>query len=165
MIYAVFDTNVLVSALITHNVNASTVKVVEAIGNGKVIPLYNDEIVAEYDEVLSREKFGLLKSKVKRLIETLKNKGIDSERVASGEAFPDVSDAVFYEVALSKENAYLVTGNLKHFPSTPMTDEERIYNLENDYHVPYSDRVAFLMGWLGHGKKEAWMRKYKSEKK
>lgn len=120
MIYAVFDTNVLVSALITHNVNASTVKVVEAIGNGKVIPLYNDEIVAEYDEVLSREKFGLLKSKVKRLIETLKNKGIDSERVASGEAFPDVSDAVFYEVALSKENAYLVTGNLKHFPSTPI---------------------------------------------
>lgn len=120
MIYAVFDTNVLVSALITHNVNASTVKVVEAIGNGKVIPLYNDEIVAEYNEVLSREKFGLLKSKVKRLIETLKNKGIDSERVASGEAFPDVSDAVFYEVALSKENAYLVTGNLKHFPSTPI---------------------------------------------
>jgi predicted nucleic acid-binding protein len=67
MIYAVFDTNVLVSALITHNVNASTVKVVEAIGDGKVIPLYNDEIVAEYDEVLSREKFGLLKNRVKRL--------------------------------------------------------------------------------------------------
>lgn len=120
MIYAVFDTNVLVSALITHNVNASTVKVVEAIGDGKVIPLYNDEIVAEYDEVLSREKFGLLKNRVKRLIEALKNKGINSERVASGETFPDASDAVFYEVALSKENAYLVTGNLKHFPSTPI---------------------------------------------
>lgn len=120
MIYAVFDTNVLVSALITHNVNASTVKVVEAIGNGKVIPLYNDEIVAEYDEVLSRKKFGLLKNRVKRLIEALKNKGINSERVASGETFPDASDAVFYEVALSKENAYLVTGNLKHFPSTPI---------------------------------------------
>ena len=54
------------------------------------------------------------------MIEALKNKGINSERVASGEAFPDVSDAVFYEVALSKENAYLVTGNLKHFPSTPI---------------------------------------------
>lgn len=120
MIYAVFDTNVLVSALITHNVNASTVKVVEAIGDGKVIPLYNDEIVAEYDEVLSRKKFGLLKNRVKRLIEALKNKGINSERVASGETFPDASDAVFYEVALSKENAYLVTGNLKHFPSTPI---------------------------------------------
>ena len=120
MIYAVFDTNVLVSALITHNVNASTVKVVDAIGDGKVIPLYNDEIVAEYDEVLSRKKFGLLKNRVKRLIETLKNKGINSERVASGETFPDASDAVFYEVALSKESAYLVTGNLKHFPRTPI---------------------------------------------
>ncbi|MBQ1409445.1 MAG: putative toxin-antitoxin system toxin component, PIN family [Bacteroidales bacterium] len=120
MIYAVFDTNVLVSALITHNVNASTVKVVDAISDGKVIPLYNDEIVAEYDEVLSRKKFGLLKNRVKRLIEALKNKGINSERVASGETFPDASDAMFYEVALSKENAYLVTGNLKHFPNTPI---------------------------------------------
>ena len=48
MIYAVFDTNVLVSALITHNVNASTVKVVEAIGDGKVIPLYNDETLPQH---------------------------------------------------------------------------------------------------------------------
>ena len=113
MIYAVFDTNVLVSALITHNVNASTVKVVEAIGDGKVIPLYNYEIVAEYDEVLSREKFGLLKNRVKRLIEALKNKGIDSERVASGEAFPDVSDAVFYEVALLRIPSPLVSATCR----------------------------------------------------
>ena len=120
MIYAVFDTNVLVSAMITHNANSATVRIVEAIGDGKVIPLYNDEIVAEYDEVLCRNKFGLLRVKVKRLITTLKNKGINSERVASGETFPDASDAVFYEVALSKDNAYLVTGNLKHFPVSPI---------------------------------------------
>ena len=29
---------------------------------------------------------------------------------------PDPKDVVFYEVALSKEDAYLVTGNIKHFP-------------------------------------------------
>lgn len=120
MIYAVFDTNVLVSAMITHNANSATVRIVEAIGDGKVIPLYNDEIVAEYDAVLCRNKFGLLRVKVNRLIATLKNKGINSERVASGETFPDASDAVFYEVALSKDNAYLVTGNLKHFPVSPI---------------------------------------------
>ena len=120
MIYAVFDTNVLVSAMITHNANSATVRIVEAIGDGKVVPLYNDEIVAEYDEVLSRNKFGLLRVKVKRLIETLKSKGIDSECVTSGETFPDASDAVFYEVALSKDDAYLVTGNLKHFPVSPI---------------------------------------------
>ncbi len=120
MIYAVFDTNVLVSAMITHNANSATVKVVEAIGEGKIVPLYNDEIVAEYDEVLCRAKFGLLRIKVKRLITTLKSKGVNSDRVASGETFSDASDAVFYEVALSKEDAYLVTGNIKHFPVSPI---------------------------------------------
>ena len=29
-------------------------------------------------------------------------------------------NAVFYEVALSKEDAYLVTGNIKHFPVSPI---------------------------------------------
>lgn len=120
MIYAVFDTNVLVSAMITHNANSATVKVVEAIGEGKIVPLYNDEIVAEYDEVLCRAKFGLLRIKVKRLIATLKSKGVNSDRVASGETFSDASDAVLYEVALSKEDAYLVTGNIKHFPVSPI---------------------------------------------
>ncbi len=42
------------------------------------------------------------------------------ERIFSGEVFPDVSDAVFYGVALSKEGSYLVTGNKKHFPKAPI---------------------------------------------
>lgn len=46
--------------------------------------------------------------------------GISSERVHSDEVFPDQDDVVFYEVALSKEDAYLVTGNTKHFPKTPI---------------------------------------------
>ena len=33
--------------------------------------------------------------------------------------FPDPKDLVFYEVALSKEDSFLVTGNLKHFPKKP----------------------------------------------
>ena len=28
--------------------------------------------------------------------------------------------AVFYEVALSKEGSYVVTGNQKHFPKSPI---------------------------------------------
>ena len=31
-----------------------------------------------------------------------------------------LKDAVFYEVALSKDDAYLITGNTKHFPHTPI---------------------------------------------
>ena len=37
----------------------------------------------------------------------------------SEETFIDKKDLVFYEVALSKEDSFLVTGNLKHFPKKP----------------------------------------------
>jgi hypothetical protein len=42
-------------------------------------------------------------------------------------------DVVFYEVALSKEDAYLVTGNNKHFPQSPIvvTPAEMIKILES----------------------------------
>lgn len=50
------------------------------------------------------------------MIGRITSDGIDSQRVASDEVFPDPDDVVFYEVALSKEDAFLVTGNQKHFP-------------------------------------------------
>lgn len=59
MVYAVIDTNVLVSALITRNPQAATAKVLESIFGGLIIPMYNDEIIAEYTEVLRRAKFKL----------------------------------------------------------------------------------------------------------
>ena len=46
--------------------------------------------------------------------------GIPAERIQSNEVFPDIDDVFFYEVALSKDNAYLVTGNKKHFPKSPI---------------------------------------------
>ena len=56
MIYAVIDTNVLVSALFTSNVEAATVKVLDALFQKKIIPLYNEDIYEEYVEVLNRPK-------------------------------------------------------------------------------------------------------------
>jgi hypothetical protein len=38
---------------------------------------------------------------------------------AKDEVFPDSNDIVFYEVKMSKEGAYLVTGNIKNFPKMP----------------------------------------------
>ncbi len=120
MKYAVIGTNVLASAMITHDAASPTVKVVEAIGQGELVPLYNEEIITEYNDVLSRAKFGFLHLSVARLIRTLMDKGIMMERLSSGETFTDASDTVFYEVALSKEGSYLVTGNKKHFPKAPI---------------------------------------------
>ena len=55
--YAVIDTNVFISALLSKNSDAATVKVLQAIFDGRIVPLYHDEILAEYREVLHREKF------------------------------------------------------------------------------------------------------------
>lgn len=48
LVYAVIDTNVFISALITKNSEASTVKVLEAVLKGDIVPLYHEDIIAEY---------------------------------------------------------------------------------------------------------------------
>lgn len=119
-VYAVFDTNVLVSAMITHNPDAPTVKVIEAMALGKIMPLYNYEIVHEYDNVLHRDKFNLLDEDVANMIGSILKNGLNVDRTESELEFPDATDAVFYEVALSKEGAFVITGKAKHFPKTPI---------------------------------------------
>ena len=119
MVYAVIDTNIFVSALITHNLSASTVKVLESMFVNRFTPLYNDEIIAEYEDVLHRRKFKLTEEQIRTVIDYVKQNGIDSDRFPYDGDMPDEDDRVFYEVALSEEDSFLVTGNLKHFPHTP----------------------------------------------
>jgi len=119
-VYAVIDTNVLVSAMLTHNLESATTKTIEAIVTGKIQPLYNPEIIKEYEDVLNRKKFDLENDDVDQLLRFIIQVGINIERTKSNEVLPDPSDAVFYEVALSKEGSFVVTGNLKHFPKSPI---------------------------------------------
>lgn len=113
--YAVFDTNVIVSALLTSHPDSPTATLLNMVMDGVITPVFNEEILNEYTEVLSRKKFGFSSEQVHHVISALAT-GINMGRTHSDEEFPDPDDAVFYEVALSKEDAYLVTGNLKHFP-------------------------------------------------
>ena len=46
--------------------------------------------------------------------------GMCLDPTTSSEDFPAPDDRVFYEVALTKDGAYMVTGNLKHFPKSPI---------------------------------------------
>ena len=55
--YAVLDTNVLVSALLGASRMSIPTLVLKAVTERQLIPLYNDEIINEYREVLSRKKF------------------------------------------------------------------------------------------------------------
>lgn len=134
MIYAVIDTNVLVSAIITSNMQSPTLRVVEAMLAKKITPMYDDEIIREYSEVLHRPKFGFDDKVINSYLEAIMREGIAAKRVTSAGSFPDPKDVVFYEVALSKDEAYLVTGNKKHFPNTPIvvTPAEMIEILQRE---------------------------------
>ena len=63
MIYAVIDTNVLVSALITKNPEAATAKVVRLLLEQEFIPLYDAGIIAEYEDVLHRSNMANMEKK------------------------------------------------------------------------------------------------------
>lgn len=115
-IFVVVDTNVVVSGMITKNMDSPTVSVLESLTEKSITPLYCEEILKEYGDVLCREKFHLPMEKIKKFIEMVKSDGVASHRVPSKENLPDPKDVVFYEVALSKEDSFLVTGNIRHFP-------------------------------------------------
>ncbi len=68
MICAVIDTNVLVSALITHNPAAATAGVVRLLLEQGFIPMYDDDIIAEYEDVLHRPRFPILSETADALI-------------------------------------------------------------------------------------------------
>lgn len=115
--FAVIDTNVIVSALISKNIDSNPGKVFRAIVQERIVPLYNDEILEEYRCVLSRPKFHLAPDLIETVLKAIIVDGLNLDRVpATGIDFPDPKDIVFYEISISKENAYLVTGNIKHFP-------------------------------------------------
>jgi len=117
--YAVFDTNVLVSSLMSKRIDSPTVVLLDYVLDGQVVLLYNDEILEEYKDVLHRSKFEFSEDRIVAVLDMVAT-GLNVERTPSGETFPDADDAVFYEVALSKEGSYVVTGNQKHFPKSPI---------------------------------------------
>ena len=121
MLYAVIDTNVLVSALLSSYEDAATVQVVKHLFSGAFIPLYSDQIMAEYREVLSRKKFHFPPEMVSTMLQEIRKHGVFVEAHSAGESLPDPKDLPFYEVVIERQDdsAYLVTGNMKHFPQKP----------------------------------------------
>ena len=115
--YAILDTNVLVSAMLKTGSVPGQVAA-EAL-NGDIIPVLNDEIITEYEDVLSRPKFRFDKKAVKIFLDELKKRAVYSDYGLIEDEIPDPKDVIFYAVLMEKrkeEDAYLITGNMKHFP-------------------------------------------------
>ena len=70
---------------------------------------------------------------IEQVLSIIEEYGINTERIDSNIDFADPKDIVFYEVSLSKEQSFLITGNTKHFPKKPfiITPSEMITILES----------------------------------
>ena len=120
MVYAVIDTNVLVSAILSIHPDSATVIIRDKIIDGLIIPIYNADIIEEYRNVLTRPKFHFPAELVDAVLDVILQKGFSLERAKTEEVFIDPKDVVFYEIALSKEGSYVVTGNTKPVPVSPI---------------------------------------------
>lgn len=118
--YAVIDTNVLVSALLKWN--SIPANIMELVFDGPIIPILNEYIMKEYQEVLARPKFHFTQKIVHDILISIQEKGIYVNAESIDIELPDPKDKVFYEVTMEKrkiKDTYLVTGNTKHFPIKP----------------------------------------------
>ncbi|MBQ4514575.1 MAG: putative toxin-antitoxin system toxin component, PIN family [Anaerolineaceae bacterium] len=135
--YAVIDTNVLVSALLKWN--SVPGKIIELVFSGTITPILNDVILNEYKEVLSRSKFHLTEDIVDEITDSLDKAALYVDAEPIDIDLPDPKDRVFYEIVMearNQEEAWLVTGNMKHFPRELfiVTPREMLDIIMNDYH-------------------------------
>lgn len=112
---AVIDTNVLVSAYWTSNPDSPPARVYRAVLSGTITALVNDEVISEYRDVLHRPKFGFNPEDIDKDVAFMEQAGVVIHPAESDAHFPDIDDKVFFCTALAG-GAYLVTGNLKHYP-------------------------------------------------
>ena len=111
----VLDTGVIVSALV--NKKGSAAKILSLIFDGEIKILYENRILFEYIEVLSRKDFGYNIDMINNMIHFLRHEGTFIKAESLDVIFHDESNKKFYELYISGEADYLITGNKKHFPA------------------------------------------------
>ena len=110
----VLDTDVLVSGILSPN--GPPAAVLRALLTERVTLCFDERIVSEYQDVLTRSKFAFDRELVGELIGFLEAAGSPTIAAPLAVILPDPWDQMFIEVADSSGADFLVTGNLKHFP-------------------------------------------------
>ena len=114
------DTNVLVSGFLSpHGPPGAILRSVLA---GSVTLCFDERILAEYREVLTRGSLALDGERVDAVLEFIEANGELVLAEACGVALPDAADTKFVEVASAAEADCVVTGNRRHFPAEQVGD-------------------------------------------
>lgn len=107
----VLDTNIVVSALL--NSFGAPGRVLDLVLAGELTVAYDDRVLAEWREVLRREKLEFAVRDVEALLGFVEAEGLGVNPRPLGAELPDPDDVPFLEVAHAAE-ATLITGNTKH---------------------------------------------------
>ena len=91
-LYAVIDTNVLVSALLRWD--SVPAAVLEQALVGSIVPLLSDEIMKEYEEVLRRKKFPFQEQDIRTLTDGIRKRGVFLDPAKVEDNFPDPKDVI-----------------------------------------------------------------------
>src|SRR5262245_4205290 len=110
----VLDTNVLVSSLLSPK--SWPAKILDLIMNGQIEVAYDNRILGEYEEVLSRPELHIHPSRTLAVIDhiELAGKFVESQPLAM-EGYTDLDDMMFAEVFITSNADALLTGNLRHY--------------------------------------------------
>lgn len=116
---AVVDTNVLVSGSL--NRSGSPARVLAAVERRLLQPVISVEVMAEYEDVLTRPRFKLEREWVARLLDNFEAIGLllapPSLDGIELDRLPDPGDAPFIALARYAQCA-VITGNGRHFAGT-----------------------------------------------
>jgi len=111
------DTNVIVSAVWSEKGNCA--RILADVLDDKISLVCSRPIFDEYKDVLIRQKFSFPKRKIETLLSAIEEHAAFISVKKSSIPFLDEADRKFYDV-IKEANAYLVTGNKKHFPCDSM---------------------------------------------
>jgi len=110
----VWDTNVVISGLISPH--GPPGRLLDALLANKLRIVYDDRILHEYREILSRPKFQFDGERVNAFFRIMAFQIPVSAFPVKGLKSSDPDDMMFLEVAAATEGKTLVTGNMKHYP-------------------------------------------------
>jgi len=127
----VLDTNIIVSALLSHQ--GFPAKVLNLVLSGNVEIVYDNNILSEYTDVLGRKYLNINQELAGIVLDFIEKDGEFKIAIPQNKQFNDEDDRIFYELYKSEDVDYLITGNKKHFPNEKGIVTARDF-IESKYH-------------------------------
>jgi uncharacterized protein len=116
VIRVVFDTNIIVSALLQPLGPPARIFAL-ALG-GSIQLCISGDVYAEYEEVISRPRFQWSEDIIRGALHAIREQSLWVRPTEAIRACSDPDDDIFLECAHVAQAGYLVTRNLEHFPTS-----------------------------------------------